>query len=241
MSLTREWVELGKKFFQQRDYRKAEEYLRRVAQNNQHYADVHNMLGVIYHSESRFSDAIAAFEKALDINPNYTEALMNLAVLNNDLGNYSDARKLYDTLRKRGKAVTPKGKAKKGDEFIEPVVKGKLTNMHADLADIYCGLGLYAQAIDEYERALALNPKYTDIKTKLGIAQREHGKLADSVKTLREACKINGKFLQAKVQLGVTLYAMGKNTEARKTWNDTLKTDPENRIAQMYLSLCEAQ
>ncbi len=242
----KEWVTLGKKYFTQREYERAESYLRRVAKQNPKYADVQNMLGVIYHSEGRFSDSIHAFEQALAVNPNYTEALLNLAVLYNDLGQYKEARKLYDHLQKRKPATKPaKGKAGKesagaAEREIEPVLRGKLSNLHAEVGDIYYGLGLYGPAIEEFARALTLNPTYVDIQTKLGQSQREHGELETSVKTLRDACKTNARYAQARVQLGVSLYAMGKLGEARKTWNETLTIDPENANAQMYLSLCEA-
>lgn len=234
----REWVDLGKQYFRQREYDRAEEYLRRVVQQNPDYADVQNMLGVIYHGQGRFNDAITAFEKALELNPNYTEANLNLAVLYNDLGQYKKARKLYDRLLKHG--TTTKTAKKKGERDIEPVLKGKLSNMHAEVGDIYFNLGLYAPAIDEYKRALTLNPTYADIQTKLGIAQRENGALQESAKTLRDAIKISSRYHQARVQLGVTLFAMGKKAEAKKAWQATLKVDPENANAKMYMSLIES-
>ncbi|MBI2344377.1 MAG: tetratricopeptide repeat protein [Deltaproteobacteria bacterium] len=244
MTPIRDWITLGKRFFQEKEYDRAEEYLRRVVKETDKYADVYNMLGVIYHAQGRFADAIEALTCALQNNPHYTEALLNLAVLHNDLGEYAEARKLYERLRKRNGAAKAPGKpraARDPDAGIEPVLKGKLTNMHADIADIYFGLGLYGQAVAEYRRALELNPTYTDIVTKLGVALREGGRLEESAKILREAVKLNAHYMQAKVQLGVTLYTMGKKAEAMKTWKETLKTDPHNTTAEMYLSLCEAK
>ena len=238
----KEWIAAGKKLFRQRNYSQAEDFLRRVVRQNPKYADVQNILGVIHHSQGRFSDAIAAFEHALEINPNYTEALLNLAVLYNDLGQYKEARKLYERLRKRPAKQAKSGAAKKTEKSpdeIEPVLRGKLSNLHSEIGDIYLGLGLYTHAIAEYERALDLNPTYTDIVTKLGIAQRESGAVNASIKTLQGACKLNPKYVQARIQLGVSLYTAGKDRDAKKTWQDILKTDPEHPAAQMYLSLCE--
>lgn len=235
----KEWVSLGKKFYQQREYSRAEDFLRRVVKQNPNYADVQNMLGVIYHTGGRFGDAITSFEQALTINPNYTEALLNLAVLYNDLGEYKSARKLYDRLHSRKPKSTAKNAGKKKSREIEPILKGKLTNMHADIADIYFGLGFYAEAITEYKQAIILNPDYSDIQTKLGVALREDGDLKESEKILKEAVKQRKDYYNARVQLGVTQYAMGSIAEAKKSWSATLKADPENSTAKMYLSLIE--
>ena len=42
-----------------------------------------------------FRKAQNAFEHALAINPGYTEAALNLAVLYNDLGKYTEAKVAY--------------------------------------------------------------------------------------------------------------------------------------------------
>ncbi|MBI4238132.1 MAG: tetratricopeptide repeat protein [Deltaproteobacteria bacterium] len=233
-SKSRDQVAAAKQHFLQREYERCEPQLRRIAQENPHYADVYNMLGVIYHAWGRFADAVHAFEKALHVNAHYTEALLNLAVLYNDLGQYKEAKKLYTQLREH----TAK---RKGVKTIEPVLRGKLSNMHAEIGDIYFGLGLYENAIAEYARALELNPTYADILTKLGISQREQGALKDSVESLRRACKANGHYSNARVQLGLTYYVMGKTADAKKEWQAILDSDPTNPNAKMYLGLCAAK
>lgn len=226
----REMVAAGKQYFENKEYAKAETCFRKVLSHQPNYADVLNLLGVIQHIEGRFDSAIEYFQKALKINPHYTEAILNLAVLYNDLGKYKEAKKLYAQLHS---SQTTKHKA------IEPVLKGKLSNLHADIGDIYRNLGLYDHAIDEYKKALELNSKYVDIKTKLGIAYRENQQLAKSVAELSEAAKLDPRYITAKIQLGVTFYSSGKLADAKKQWNFVLSKDPENEYAKMYLKLCE--
>lgn len=230
METTQELLELGRQCFENKDYSSAEHYFRKVLKTNLNFADVHHMLGVIYHFEGKFESAIEEFQKALKINPHYTEALLNLAVLYNDLGRYPEAKRLYAQLHKKNEG------AKKD---IEPVLKGKLSNMHADLGDRYRGLGLYQHAAEEYQKALNLNPTYVDIRTKLGIVLREEGKLEDSLKELRRVLKDNPKYLTAMIQLGITYYAMTKPLDAKKEWELALAQDPKNESAKTYLRLCE--
>jgi len=230
MENTQELVELGKQCFENKDYTRAERYLRQVLKENQRYADVHNMLGVICHIEGKFESAIDCFKEALKLNPHYTEALLNLAVLYNDLGRYQEAKKLYGNLQKKGG---------NSSHEIEPVLKGKLSNMHADIGDTYQTVGLYKHAVEEYKKALELNPTYVDIRTKLGIALREEGNWAASIKELKEALKKDSRYIMARIQLGVTYYSAKKLSDAKKEWEAVLKQDPENESAKMYLRLCE--
>jgi len=225
-----ELVDLGKQYFDGKDYLKAERYLREVLKHQKRYADVHNMLGVIYHIEGKFSSAIDYFKEAIKINPHYTEALLNLAVLYNDLGQYTQAKELYSHLRK-----SPAKKTKEKD--IEPVLKGRLSNMHANIGDVYRSIGLYDFAAEEYRKALGLNPSYIDIRTKLGVVSREGGHLEESLKELKAVLKQDAKFSNARIQLGVTYYSQGNLKEAQKEWETVLKQDPDNESAKMYLRL----
>ena len=225
-----EMVAAGKQCFENKDYAKAEHYFKKILSEQPNYADILNLMGVICHIEGKFDAAIELFKKSLKANPHYTEAILNLAVLYNDLGKYKEAKKLYTHLRD-----TQKVKHK----HIEPVLKGKLSNLHANIGDIYRNLGLYDYAIDKYKKALLLNPKYVDIKTNLGIAYRENNQLKESLQELIEATKTNEKYVTARIQLGVTLYSLGKLPEAKKHWATVLQKDSSNEHAKMYLSLCE--
>lgn len=229
MDTTQELVELGKQCFANKDYPNAERYFRKVLKSNQRFADIHNLLGVVCHLEGKFEAAIESFAAALKINPHYTEALLHLAVLYNDLGRFQEAKKLYRQLRKRSD-----GKTKE----IEPVLKGKLSNMHAHLGDTYRSIGLYQHAAEEYQKALRLNPTYADIRTKLGIALREEGELNASIKELTKALEEKPGYLLGRIQLGITYYSMGKLNEAKKEWEVVLKKDPHNESAKTYLKLC---
>ena len=73
-------LERGREHYENREYDKAEAYLLKVAENQDGFADVMNMLGVIYHDKGQVGSAQEYFEKALRINPKYTEAALNLAL-----------------------------------------------------------------------------------------------------------------------------------------------------------------
>ncbi len=220
--------EAGKKHFEGKNYERAAHYFSKIIRSGARYADVLNMLGVIYHIDGKFNNAIESFEEALKINPNYTEANLNLAVLYNDLGEYKKAKGLYSRVHKRKSSVG-----------LDPIIRGKIANMHAHLGDTYRGVGKYEEAIDEYRKALKICPTFVDIQTKLGISYRENNQKVLSAKELEQAVKEDPSFKHAQIQLGVTYYSMGQRDKAAGAWKEVLKRDKDNEIAKMYLRLCE--
>src|SRR5687768_8577898 len=113
---------LGRGYFEKKQYAQAEKYLAPVVEQSQSFADVYNMLGVIYHDQGHFARAQRAFEAALRINPGYTEASLNLAVIYNDMGKYREAKEVYQAALLRQKDAPGK---------LDPYVRGKVANMYA--------------------------------------------------------------------------------------------------------------
>src|SRR6187200_2653852 len=135
---------LGREHYQKREFDKAEYLLKQVVQQTDRFADVFDMLGVIAHAQGDFGQAEQCFEKAVALNPNYTEAQLNLMVTYNDLGKYDSAREIYARIRHRGQP---------GVALTDPFAKGKIANMHAEVAQAYLDAGMASEAIHEFERA----------------------------------------------------------------------------------------
>src|SRR5512142_433713 len=140
---------MGRLAFQKKDYARAEQHLTAFVEQNQSFADVYNMLGVVYSDQGHFRKAERAFEAALRINPGYTEAALSLAVIYNDTGKYQAARDIYEQALSH--AVTAPGD-------LDRFVKGKLANVYADAGAVWLCAGRYAEAIQDFQRALALCP-----------------------------------------------------------------------------------
>src|SRR6188768_1186016 len=156
---------LGREHYQKREFDKAEHMLKQVVQQTDRYADVFDMLGVIAHSRGDFAQAEQHFEKAVALNPNYTEAQLNLMVTYNDLGKYDSAREIYSRIRSRG------AEGGSGDPFA----KGKIANMHAELSQAYQDAGMVPEAVAELERAVNLCPQFADLRTRLAVLYRDSG------------------------------------------------------------------
>jgi tetratricopeptide (TPR) repeat protein len=222
---------LGREHFDRREYDRAEHVLRQVIERTDRFADVYNMLAVILHERGDFVGAERHFERAVEINPNYTEALLNLAVTYNDLGKYEAARKVYAKIRREDGQTG----------VLDPFIRGKIANMHADLSQAYADAGCKPEAIEQLKRAIELCPAYADLQTRLGSLYRDTDNFALAREHYEAARASNPKYAPARILLGVTLLSLGEIDEAIAEWTEVLALDPENRSAKMYLRMVEAQ
>ncbi len=218
---------LGREHFAKREYDKADPLLRQVAKHTDRLADVFDMLGVIAHSVGDFMLARDWFERALVLNPNYTEAQLNLMVTLNDMGEYDEAKKLYGQLRKRG------GQREAADTFA----KGRIANMHAEISQAYGDVGMQVEAIGEMEKAVALCPNFPDLRTRLGVQYRDAGELGRAREQFEKAKQENPEYLQARLMLGVLHLSAGEHDAAEREFVAVIDRDPGNTNARMYLRI----
>ena len=223
---------LGREHYQKREFDKAEYLLKQVVQQTDRFADVFDMLGVIAHSHGDFAEAERSFEKAVSLNPNYTEAQLNLMVTYNDLGKYDSAREIYARIR---------GRAAGGEGPADPFAMGKIANMHAEISQAYQDAGMVAEAVIELERAVALCPTFADLRTRLATLYRDTGHKERAREQLEIVKQHNPSYIQARVLLGVALLSSGEYDAAIAEFQAVLERDAEHKSAQMYLKIAESQ
>jgi tetratricopeptide (TPR) repeat protein len=223
---------LGKEHYERREFERAEQsFIELLSAGGDRFADVHNMLAFILHDRGDLEGAERHFRRAVEINPRYIEALLNLAVTYSDLGKYEEAHLVYARIR-----------ALEGDDkSLDPFVRGKIANMHADIAQAYVDAGCRAEAIEQLKKAVELCPTFADLHVKLGNLYRDGGNLPMAREHYATACTVNPKYVPARVLIGVTLLAMGQAEQALAEWRAALAMDPGNKNAQMYIRMAEAQ
>jgi tetratricopeptide (TPR) repeat protein len=229
---TRKLLARGREHYERREFDKADAVLREIALQEDRFADVSHMLGVIAHWRGDLKAAARYFENAVELNPAYTEALLNLAVTYNDLGRYDAARQVHARIRKLEST---------GPIAIDPFTRGKIANLHADLGRAYAEAGVLVEAIEEYVKAIVLCPGFADIRTRLGNLYRDSGDLERARGEYQAAKDANPKYAQARIMLGVTLFSLGDSAGALSEWRDVLDMEPENRSAQMYVRMIETK
>jgi len=228
---TKQLLALGREHYEKREFDKADHYLRQVLDRlEEKYADVYNMLGVIQHDRGQFEEAQGHFEASLAINPNYTEAALNLAVTYNDLGRYDEAKRIYAAALSKGEGT--------GNQ-LDPFVKGKIANLHAEVAQAYVDAGMPSDAKHELRKAILLCPSFSDLRLKLANLYRETSDLDAAKFELEEAVSNRPRYVPAWVALGVTRLSMADQKGAMEAWEKALEIEPENKAAAMYLRMAK--
>lgn len=218
----------GDEFFEKGDYESAKIRYHKVISSGYSYADVYNKLGLISYNEGFFEKACGYFEKALEINPRYTEVSLNLAVTYNELGKYDKARIIYSKARQ----IRERDGGK-----LDPFVKGKLANLHFETGKIYYEMGLLEEAMAEYGKALALRPDFVDVKVMMGMAFRDSGLFDLAIHEFKKAKEIKPEYAPAGINLGITYYSLSKFKMAEEELLEVQKKHPGNKTVDMYVRL----
>ena len=199
------------------------------------YADVHHLAAMIARERGDFVRAATHLERAVAINPRYTEALLALAITYNDLGRYDESREVRERLAasqapQDGARTDPAPRA----QDLDPFVLGKIANQHAALAQAYKDAGCYDDALRELARAVELRPGFVDLRVKLASLLRDAGRFDEAIAQLVDACTRKPSYVEARVQLGLAYYAAGRRADAREALRAALEIDPEHDRAKTY-------
>jgi tetratricopeptide (TPR) repeat protein len=108
----------------------------------------HNNLGGVFRDEGRTEEAIAQFQMALAINPDFAEPHNNLGVVFAHQGRKEEAIAQYQ----KALAIKP--------DYAEP---------HYNLGNAFVRQGYVAEAISHYQKALAIKPDYMEVQNNLAL------------------------------------------------------------------------
>jgi tetratricopeptide (TPR) repeat protein len=98
-------------------------------------------------------------------------------------------------------------------------------------------VGKAREAIQHFDQAIRLNPRYTEAYTNRGIAWREKGDLSGAIADLDRATELNLKYAPAYGDRGITRPVWGKDAGAQRDFARCFDLDPGMRT--VFESLIE--
>lgn len=199
----------------------------------------HYTLGNALRAQGKLAEAVAQYERALILNPDYVEAHNNLGVILNSQGRRADAiahferalalRPGYaDAHGNLGSALVEQGRIADGTAHFERALvldPGHL-NAHNSLGLALAAQGRIAEAIPRFERVLALDPAHASAHHSLGVALMTQGRPADALAHYERALELNPNHADLHNNLGVALMAQGRSAEAAAHYERAVALSP---------------
>lgn len=177
-------------------------------------AGAHNNLGVLYFKKGMTAEAVAAFTRALDLDPRMTIAQRNLEIAYFNSG-YYDARvaALRDQLQ-----AAPRDRAARWE-----------------LGRTYALLGDTRQAADAFGALLRDDPDDVDAMLHLALAESAGGDLEHAERWLQHAVAVAPARAVLHFHLGQTAYHRGLNEDALRHLQRAVDLAPDDADARYLL------
>ncbi len=218
----------GRERFAVRDFHGAVLLLREAVLEGYAYPDVYNLLALCLALVERPLEALAAFDRAIALNPRYVEAHLNRAVLLSALGRDDEAQESFESAHRLGGP----------DESGFPVVvANRLANAHASLGAHYRDAGALDEAIAQFARALELRPGFPDIRLSHARALVERGRLPEAAASLDALLSANPRNLDALLLRGLAAYLQEDLETAGAFWTRAAEAHPAEPRIGIYLSM----
>ena len=215
------------------------------------HALLFNLRGACFESKSQYEKSIESFSKAVEINPNYAEALYNLGVVQKKAGKIDDAIYSYQkTLdidsnnanahNNLGNLLTEKGLASQSIKYFNKAVSlnPKFAEAHNNLGLANMELNKFNESINSFLFAIECKPHYESPYINLGRAYRELNEIDNEVNCYKKFLKINPNAPKFLSKLGRTYRNMGKNKLAINCFESSLNSDPHSISTYFELAMC---
>jgi tetratricopeptide (TPR) repeat protein len=170
---------------------------------------MHNNLGICLADEGDFDGAIAEFEKALAIAPNYKRSQYNL-----------------------GNSLLAKGEIKASIKHYQEALRidpGYVkARYNLGIALMYAGR--HDESISQYYEVLKLSPNFEDARKLLGIQLACLGRFEEAIPQFSEIVKYSPDAENAQFDLGVVFASQGRMGEAITHLSKALHKQPSDEI-----------
>ncbi len=225
-------LKTARECFDKQEYKKAQVVLSEIIESDDRNVDALFLLANIFHINGEIGKAIKAFTKVLNLNPEHTDAAISLSVLYNDIGQYEDAKKVFDTANER-----VKGKNKGSGLMEDKHINKKFASKHYEIADLYLSYNRYDEALFEFNKVIGLDPENLEARIKIAKVYAKKGFIAKAIEELRNLKNEEPAYAPARIALGVIHYGNGNVLEAQAEWEKVLIKDPFHAEASMYMNL----
>jgi tetratricopeptide (TPR) repeat protein len=219
--------EIQKKILQ-RNYNDAELMIEQGLITEPDNADYFYLRGLMRSYQGKLVESIEDLKRSLHHDPKHTDAAVCLSVILNDIGRYDEAKKIFE---QANQSVFLK---QIGDDAQ---IDRRFAVKHFELGDLYFRYRRFDEAVEEYNKAILLDPQSIDIRVKRAKAFAKKGFITRAIQDLQQLKVERPNDLTVRIQLGLLHYSQGNVLDAELEWESVLEIDPVHREAIAYIDL----
>ena len=213
------------------NYALAEPLLQQLVLKNGKNPEIFQMLATLFYDRGQFNKAIRTFQRALEIDPTYTDASVGLSIILNDLGRYDEGKKVFEDAqrlldRRAGK--------------LDPYIEEKIATKHEELADLYFQYKSFNESLSELQKAHRLSTRKAELSIRISECYVQLNQPEKAVRELREVLRSHPHLVAARLKLGLVYYNMNQLAEAVEQWENILLKHPKHPDALKYLKMAQA-
>lgn len=195
-------------------------YLAAIEKAGGKYPEAFFNLGSVERDLDHMDDAIAAYRKAIELDPGYNTARNNLGLALKQAGRLAEAEAVYREALTR-----------------DPAYAAAWLN----LGGLLSGQARHDEAIACFGKALEARPGYPAARLDLGAAYRKAGRIADAVATYRALVTEQPRYVSAWYNLAIALDALGEAAQALDAYRAALALDGDHVPTLSNLGQLEAR
>ncbi|HDR06116.1 MAG TPA: tetratricopeptide repeat protein [Candidatus Coatesbacteria bacterium] len=197
------------------------------------YPDIYNLMGLCNSMLSELEAAVGYYKKALELNPAYEEARVNLLITLADLG-------LYDEVDAELGLML--ASTKLPPDALSPPIKARLAEGYRELAALELEMGRPRQAERLINEAVELTPSFVDLLVFRGKILRRAGRLDQAEEVLERALEANPGYENGWLELGLVRFQQGDYPAARKHLEKARELSRgKSREAELYLAFLKSR
>ncbi|NEP55774.1 MAG: tetratricopeptide repeat protein [Symploca sp. SIO2G7] len=166
--------------------------------------------GNLLHAAQDYEGAIASYDQAVKIKPDYHEAWNNRGISLDELGRYEEAIASFDQAVK-----------------IKPDYHEAWNNRGNSLYN----LGRYEEAIVSYDQAVKIKPDYHEAWNNRGNSLYNLGRYEEAIVSYDQAVKVKPDYHEAWYNRGISLRKLGRYEEAIASYDQAVKFKPDKHEA----------